>query len=182
MIERKQDVERCTQADTGCTGAQSYHNSWEDRVARSFTNKPKGSNLVDELSVVNWWTKKRFWMICGATRTLRRWKGPGRTESRQRWQEECSCCPQLYEWTGEVDQWIGRREYTSVRSGVVGGTKISHPVMTARGVKIIMLKEIARNSWSHPSGHGFQDRTSKSVDPTHLQHQCLLFLVTTAPC
>lgn len=50
------------------------------------------------------------------------------------------------EWTGEVDQWIGRREYTSVRSGVVGGTEISHPVMTARGVKIIMLKEIARNS------------------------------------
>jgi hypothetical protein len=51
-------------------------------VGRSFTDKPKGSNSIEqELSVINWWTERRLWIMLGTTRTFLRRKGPGRTAS-----------------------------------------------------------------------------------------------------
>jgi hypothetical protein len=57
----------------GVEGVEVVVSSNHASVTKSFTDKPNGSNSIEqELSVVNLQTERRFWMRLGATRILLR--------------------------------------------------------------------------------------------------------------
>jgi hypothetical protein len=68
-------------------------------VARSFTERPEESNSIEhQLSVVNWWTKRRILIMSGVKRTSLRQNWPGRMCRLLRWQVE---------WTRSIEHHEG---------------------------------------------------------------------------